>query len=412
MSEQLDYDVIVVGAGLVGASFALAMRDSGLRLALVESAVALEPSLEWINRVYAVSPGSVEFLHEIGAWPHTIPHGLQPIADRSPLVGKFDAGRIAPVRKMHIHGDDGKAYLEFDAHRSGLAELAVIAEARWMQFGLWQALQRQDNLALFCPARCASLTLQDEIAVVRLEDGKALRAPLVVGADGRDSWVRSQAGMDAEPAPYRQMGVIANFETELPHHDAAWEWFRGDGVLAFLPLAGNRVSIVWTAFDEVAAELMALPPDEFSQRVQAAGRDVLGKLRLLNKPAAFPLRLLHLEHLVKSRVALIGDAAHNVHPLAGQGVNLGFQDARELARVLKDRGPQPDCGDYFLLRRYERARKADVLAMQLVTDGLQKLFNNRSPALKLARNWGLSLTGGMSWLKNSLVRHAVGRHLT
>ena len=430
MSEQLDYDVIVVGAGLVGASFALAMRDSGLRLALVESAVALEPSPEWINRVYAVSPGSVEFLHEIGAWPHTIPHGLQPIADRSPLVGhtiphglqpiadrsplagKFDAGRIAPVRKMHIHGDDGKAYLEFDAHRSGLAELAVIAEARWMQFGLWQALQRQDNLALFCPARCASLTLQDEIAVVRLEDGKALRAPLVVGADGRDSWVRSQAGMDAEPAPYRQMGVIANFETELPHHDAAWEWFRGDGVLAFLPLAGNRVSIVWTAFDEVAAELMALPPDEFSQRVQAAGRDVLGKLRLLNKPAAFPLRLLHLEHLVKSRVALIGDAAHNVHPLAGQGVNLGFQDARELARVLKDRGPQPDCGDYFLLRRYERARKADVLAMQLVTDGLQKLFNNRSPALKLARNWGLSLTGGMSWLKNSLVRHAVGRHLT
>ncbi|MHB1182072.1 MAG: FAD-dependent monooxygenase, partial [Sulfuricella sp.] len=121
---------------------------------------------------------------------------------------------------------------------------------------------------------------------------------------------------------------------------------------------------------------------------------------------------LHLEHLVKSRVALIGDAAHNVHPLAGQGVNLGFQDARELARVLKDRGPQPDCGDYFLLRRYERARKADVLAMQLVTDGLQKLFNNRSPALRLARNWGLSLTGGMPWLKNSLVRHAVGRHLT
>ena len=257
MSEQLDFDVIIVGAGLVGASFALAMRDSGLRLALVESAVALEPPSEWINRVYAVSPGSVEFLHEIGAWQ------------------EFDAGRIAPVRKMHIHGDDGKAYLEFDAHRSGLAELAVIAEARWMQYGLWQALQRQENLALYCPTCCASLRLQDETAVVRLGDGKELRAPLVVGADGRDSWVRSQAGMDAEPAPYRQMGVIANFETELPHNDAAWEWFRGDGVLAYLPLAGNRLSIVWTAFDEVAAELMALPPDEFSQRVQAAGRDVL-----------------------------------------------------------------------------------------------------------------------------------------
>ena len=409
MSDQ--FDVIIVGAGLVGASFALAMKDSGLKIALVESATPAEPPTEWVSRVYAISPGSVEFLSEIGAWPHTIPHGLQPIADRSPLVGKFDAARIAPVLGMHIYGDDGKAYLKFDAHQSGLAELAVIAEARWMQHGLWGALQGQENLELICPARCASLRLQEEIAVLRLEDGRELRAPLVVGADGRESWVRAQAGMDAEPAPYRQMGVIANFETELPHGDVAWEWFRGDGVLAFLPLPGNRISIVWTAFEEHAAELMALQPDEFCHQVMAASANALGELRLLNQPAAFPLRLLHLEHMVKSRVALIGDAAHNVHPLAGQGVNLGFQDARELAKVLKSRGPQPDCGDYFLLRRYERARKADVLAMQLVTDGLQKLFNNRNPALKLARNFGLSLTGSMTWLKNSLVQHAVGRHL-
>lgn len=389
MSEK--FDIIIVGAGLVGASFALAMQDSGLKLALVEGVAPTAPSPEWTSRVYAISPGSIEFLSEIGAWQ------------------QFDASRIAPVQGMHIYGDDGKAYLEFDAHQSGLAELAVIAEVRWMQYGLWQALQRQENLDLFCPARCASLRLQEEMAVLRLEDGRELSAPLVVGADGRESWVRAQAGMDAEPAPYRQMGVIANFETELPHGGAAWEWFRGDGVLAFLPLPGNRVSIVWTAFDEHAAGLMALAPEEFTRQVQEASRSALGELRLLSKPAAFPLRLLHLDRLVESRVALIGDAAHNVHPLAGQGVNLGFQDARELAKVLQERGPQPDCGDYFLLRRYERARKADILAMQLVTDGLQKLFNNRNPALKLARNWGLSLTGSMPWLKNNLVRHAVGR---
>jgi ubiquinone biosynthesis UbiH/UbiF/VisC/COQ6 family hydroxylase len=389
MSGQ--FDVIIVGAGLVGASFALAMKDSGLKMALVESAAPVVPSPEWNSRVYAISPGSVEFLSEIGAW------------------GEFDAARIAPVRGMHIHGDDGKAYLEFDAHQSGLAELAVIAEARWMQHGLWQALLRQGNLELFCPARCASLRIQEETAVLCLEDGQELRAPLIVGADGRDSWVRAQAGMDAEPAPYRQMGVIANFETERHHGDVAWEWFRGDGVLAFLPLPGKRISIVWTAFEEHAAELVALAPDEFCRQVGEASGNALGELRLLNRPAAFPLRLLHLEHLVKPRVALIGDAAHNVHPLAGQGVNLGFQDARELAKVLKGRGPQPDCGEYFLLRRYERARKADVLAMQLVTDGLQKLFNNRNPALKLARNLGLSLTGSLPWLKNGLVRHAVGR---
>ncbi|OIP18728.1 MAG: ubiquinone biosynthesis protein UbiH [Betaproteobacteria bacterium CG2_30_59_46] len=388
-----EFDIIIVGAGLVGASFALAMKDSGLKLALVESVAPTAPAPEWISRVFAISPGSIEFLGESGVWQ------------------QFDAARIAPVRGMHIHGDDGKLSLAFDAHQSGLAELAVIAEVRQMQHSLWQALQRQENLALFCPARCASLRLQEEIAVLRLEDDRELRAPLIVGADGRDSWVRSQAGMDAEPAPYRQMGVIANFETELPHGDAAWEWFRVDGVLAFLPLPGKRISIVWTAFDERAAELMALPPDEFCRQVQEASHSALGELKLLGKPTAFPLRLLHLEHLVKSRVALIGDAAHNVHPLAGQGVNLGFQDARELAKVLKDRGPQPDCGDFFLLRRYERARKADILAMQLVTDGLQKLFNNRNPALKLARNLGLSLVGSLPWLKNGLAQHAVGRHL-
>lgn len=391
MSDQ--FDIIIVGAGLVGASFAQAMKDSGLKLALVESVAPTVPSPEWTSRVYAISPGSIEFLGESGVWQ------------------QFDAARIAPVLGMHIYGDDGKANLDFDAHQSGLSELAVIVEVRHMQYGLWQALQRQENLELFCPARCASLRLQEEIAVLRLEDGRELRAPLIVGADGRESWVRSQAGMDAEPSPYRQMGVIANFETERPHGDAAWEWFRGDGVLAFLPLPGNRISIVWTAFEERAAELMALTPDEFCHQVQEASHSALGELKLLSKPAAFPLRLLHLEHLVKSRVALIGDAAHNVHPLAGQGVNLGFQDARELAKVLKDRGPQPDCGDYFLLRRYERARKADILAMQLVTDGMQKLFNNRNPALKIARNLGLSITGSLPWLKNGLVQHAVGRHL-
>ncbi|MBU1691353.1 MAG: UbiH/UbiF family hydroxylase [Gammaproteobacteria bacterium] len=391
MSDE--FDIIIVGAGLVGASFAQAMKDSGLKLALVEGIAPTAPAPEWTSRVYAISPGSIEFLSESGAWQ------------------QFDAARIAPVLGMHIYGDDGKANLDFDAHQSGLSELAVIAEVRHMQYGLWQALQRQENLELFCPARCASMRLQEEIAVLRLEDGRELRAPLMVGADGRESWVRSQAGMDAEPAPYRQMGVIANFETELPHGDAAWEWFRGDGVLAFLPLPGNRISIVWTAFEERAAELMALQPDEFCHQVQEASLSALGELKLLSKPAAFPLRLLHLEHLVQPRVALIGDAAHNVHPLAGQGVNLGFQDARELAKVLKDRGPQPDCGDYFLLRRYERARKADILAMQMVTDGLQKLFNNRNPALKLARNLGLSLTGSLPWLKNGLVQHAVGRHL-
>lgn len=387
------FDVIIVGAGLVGASFALAMKDSGLRLALVETVEPPAPSQEWTSRVYAISPGSVEFLSEIGVWQ------------------RFDASRIAPVKAMHIYGDSGDSYLEFNARQSQLSELAVIAEARHMQYGLWQALRGQDNLELYCPARCASLAVHEDGATLRLKDGRVLRAPLIVGADGRESWVRKQAGMDADAASYRQMGVIANFATGLPHEDCAWEWFREKDVLAFLPLPGQRISMVWTTAEPHAAELLTLAPEEFCRQVGDAGHGKLGELRLLNSPAAFPLRVLHLAHLVQPRVALIGDAAHNVHPLAGQGVNLGFQDARALAEVLKLRGAQADCGDYFLLRRYERSRKGDVLAMQLITDGLKKLFGNRDPLLKLARNLGLSATGHLPWLKNGLVRHAVGRHL-
>jgi ubiquinone biosynthesis UbiH/UbiF/VisC/COQ6 family hydroxylase len=388
----MDFDVIIVGAGLVGASLATALKGSGLHIALLEGRApnALPQDASWDNRIYAINPANARFLDQAGVW------------------SKLDQSRIAPVHEMYIWGDDAAARLDFSAYQAGVEELAFIAESRLMQDGLWQAVQRQSNVEIFCPAHCVSLDVDDEAAYLRLQDGRTLSAKLIVGADGRESWVRAQAGIEAKPRVYGQDGVVANFETEKPHRNAAYQWFREDGILAYLPLPGNRISIVWSAFDVLSQELMALPHDEFCSRVQEAGKNTLGQLRLITPPAAFSLRLLNLEHLVKPRVALIGDAAHNVHPLAGQGVNLGFQDAQQLAQVLLQKESQRDCGDHLLLRRYERARKEDILAMQLVTDSLQKLFNNPDPLLRTMRNTGLSLTNHLGALKNRLMRHAIG----
>ncbi|HET9700159.1 MAG TPA: UbiH/UbiF family hydroxylase [Burkholderiales bacterium] len=386
------FDVVIVGAGLVGTSLALALRDSGLRTALLEprpvAAVPEDGSFD--VRVYAISPGSARFLDQWGAW------------------GRIDPARVEPVLEMQVRGDDGRSELRFSAYDSGLPQLACIVESRRLQQALWQALQGQENIEVLCPAAPAALDVGESSAVLTLRDGRALEARLVVGADGAESWVRTQAGIPGQPQPYGQMGVVANFETTVPHLGVARQWFRRDGVLALLPLPGNRVSMVWSLWDEQARELVGLDPSELCARVsEAAGADA-GNLSLITPAAAFPLRLLRLSSCIGPRLALIGDAAHNVHPLAGQGVNLGFGDARELAAVLRTRGPQPDCGHPLLLRRYQRARREEVLAMQLTTDGLQRLFNNAVPGLAEARNLGLRLTGQLGPIKNFLIRRALG----
>ena len=388
---ELEFDIIIVGAGLVGAAFARALQHSGLKLALVENSTPQPPQdASWDSRIYAISPGNAAFLSQLGIWQ------------------KLDAARIAPVYDMHIRGDDASAQLNFSAYEAGLPELAFILESRLLQNELWHALETQENLTLFCPAGCESLAPGNARTTLNLQDGTSIQANLIIGADGANSWVRNQAGIEANPKPYQQMGVVANFITEKHHGNIARQWFRPDGVLAWLPLPGNRVSIVWAAGDDAAKALLALPETLFCDAVREAGDDTLGAMQLITPPAAFPLRLMRLDSLVKPRLALIGDAAHNIHPLAGQGVNLGFQDARELVAVLMTRGPQRDCGEYLLLRRYDRARKEDILAMQLVTDGLQKLFNNDNALLQQMRNTGLKLTDRQSRIKNQLMRHALG----
>jgi len=416
MIARMNFDVVIIGGGLVGASLAAALSHSGLTLALVENQAVpgkatlrgtpLSPSSlplagerdagslsealsdAWDSRIYAISPGSRRFLQQSGAW------------------SLLDASRIAPIEEMRVFGDSG-AELEFSAYQMGVAELACILESRALQQALWQKLQQQENLTLINPARCATLVFDTKAAELTLQDGRALRANLIVGADGRDSWVREQAGIRAAPQDYQQFGVVANFACELPHRGIAYQWFQPDGILALLPLPGNRVSMVWSVSPAHSARLVAAAHGELCAQVAAAAQHTLGALEIITPPGAFPLCSLTLPHIVAPRMALIGDAAHNIHPLAGQGVNSGFRDARELAQLLIERGAQHDCGDAHLLRRYERKRKEDIYTMQAATYGLKHLFNNDIPGLRMMRNLGLSATNRLTPLKKMLMRHAL-----
>jgi ubiquinone biosynthesis UbiH/UbiF/VisC/COQ6 family hydroxylase len=382
-------DIAIVGAGLVGASLARSLAQTSFSLAVVEGAPPPERTREWDARIYALSPGNVAFLDALGAW------------------GALDRSRVCPVRAMRIFGDDGRSRMAFSAYETGVNELAWNVEAGELQRALWMLLERQPNLTLVYPARPVSLEVGAGAATLGTDGGHLVQARLLVGADGANSWVRREAGFDADARSYGEQGVVANFACERPHRDIALQWFRADGVLAFLPLPGERISIVWSTSDAHAAELMSLPPDEFCTRVAEAGAGMLGKLDLLTPPAAFPLAHLAVRHSVKPRLALIGDAAHVVHPLAGQGVNLGFGDARALAAMLEGRPASRDPGDYSLLRRFERSRAEDILAMRLLTDGLQRLFGARQPWVARLRNLGLNLTDAIPVVKTMLARRAM-----
>jgi ubiquinone biosynthesis UbiH/UbiF/VisC/COQ6 family hydroxylase len=219
--------------------------------------------------------------------------------------------------------------------------------------------------------------------------------------------VRGLLGLAAEEQPYGETAIVANFETEAAHGDVARKWFRDDGVLAWLPLPGKRISIVWSAPAARADEIAALEPAALEERVRAAGGGVLGNLRLISRIGTFALRMIRVERVVAPGVALVGDAAHGIHPLAGQGVNLGFQDARVLAEELAARSPLERPGDLRLLRRYARARREDVTAMQFVTDGLDRLFASDAPGASWLRNAGLRMADGQSWLKDALAERAM-----
>jgi len=390
MSNKLTCDVLVVGAGLAGASLACALRNTGLRIAVMEARPPDAAAESWDARVYALSPASQKFLDILGVWE------------------KLDPGRIEAVRDMRIFGDDGVASLEFSAYQNAVDRLATIVEAGAVQRALWEALRGARDIELLCPETAREILWGSDACEIHLDGGGTIKTKLVVGADGMHSAVRAAAGIEARIEPAGQQGVVANFSCSLPHLGTAFQWFRDDGVLAWLPLPGRRFSMVWSADEPHATELLQCGSDALCQRVAQAGRGTLGELGLLNGPVAFPLAWLSVRNRVRERLALIGDAGHVVHPLAGQGINLGFGDARELAALLRDAAERrADPGELLRLRRFERARAEAILAMRLTTKGLKELFGDRSVAATKMRNFGLNLIDRATVIKNLLARHAM-----
>ena len=386
----MNVDIAIVGGGPVGASLARALAMAGLSLALVEPKTPRPlPAAGFDQRVYALNGHSRRFLERCGIWQELSPE------------------RIAPVREMRVFGDDASK-IEFSAYRSGVAELATIVEEANLRLALQSALKAQANLTLFVGVECVGAQWGDRNAALSLSDGRRIEARLVVAADGPDSALRSAAGITARVHEYAQTGVVANFRTERAHRDTAYQWFLDSGVLALLPLPGNHVSMVWSASDADARELLAAGNEELAQRVAQASSGIFGKLQPVSPSAGFPLRRMRAARLIAPRLALIGDTAHNVHPLAGQGLNLGFGDVQALADVLAARGMEKDVGAVSLLRRFERSRGEDLLAMEAVTDGLKALFDSSLPGVKRLRNAGLRLANRISPLKRLLVKRALG----
>jgi len=315
----------------------------------------------------------------------------------------MDASRIQPVYRMDVAGDSSGA-IRLDAYEAGVSHLATIVESGRLQHALWQALQADGNVALHCPAAIESIEWGEPHAQLKLADGSTLEAELIVGADGAASRIREWAGLASTLTPYGQSGVVANFECEHPHRGTAFQWFFDSDILAWLPLNGNRLSMVWSTRGEHADELIALDAAALAETVQAAGHDRLGALRLLTPAAAFPLRLIRVDSVVAPGVALIGDAAHGVHPLAGQGVNLGFGDAEALVDVLAQHR-RSRCGDVRVLQTYARQRAEPVRRMQALTHGLHHLFaDDRAGWL---RNAGMTIVNQLPPLKAALVRGAM-----
>ncbi|MGB1310289.1 MAG: UbiH/UbiF/VisC/COQ6 family ubiquinone biosynthesis hydroxylase [Leucothrix sp.] len=384
------FDAVIVGAGIVGATLAALLGREGKRIALVE---ARTPTIFDIDapfdlRVSAINRASQLAFQGVGAWEAML------------------AKRAHAYDAMCVWDEAGTGEIRFEANEVGLPSLGHIIENKAIQASLLEAVDSYETVSVLCPSRVVSVDAAQK-QVITLDSGEQLIAPLLVGADGPSSMVRALAGIDQSREDYGQKGLVTVIKTEYGHQDTAWQRFLASGPLALLPLHSGYSSIVWSLPSDQADRYLKTPIAEFCRLLSEASAHRLGAVLEVGERAAFPLLGSQASAYIRSGVALVGDAAHTIHPLAGQGVNLGIKDAVVLAEVLSTLSPR-DWGSYKQLRRYERARQGEnVLAMKAM-EGFSVLFGHNAQLVKLARNTGLNVFNSMPRVKQQIMQHAMG----
>ncbi len=387
-----DAELVIAGAGLTGMLLGVACAGAGLQVAVVDPqdpAAMLERGFD--GRSSAIAYGSRLVFDGIGLWPQI-------------------ANDAEPIREIRVADDESPLFLHYD-HKElgGDAPLGYIVENRVLRRALYEAARALPNLRLIAPRRVAALEASETGAIALLDQGGRLNARLVAAADGKDSPLRRAAGIRAIEWRYRQTGIVTTVAHARPHGGIAIEHFLPSGPFAILPMTGNRSSIVWTEHADLAPRLLALPEAEFATELGVRFGDFLGAIEPVGPRWAYPLGLLQAERYVARRLALIGEAAHVIHPIAGQGLNIAIRDVAALAELIVDqRHLGLDIGDQSPLAAYERRRRLDALLLAAVTDGLNRLFSNTIPPIRLARDLGLAMVNRMAPLKRLLMHHAMG----
>ncbi|EHG7583175.1 MULTISPECIES: FAD-dependent 2-octaprenylphenol hydroxylase [Citrobacter] len=387
-------DVAIVGGGMVGLAVACGLQGSGLRVAVLEQrepqplAADAAPAL----RVSAINAASEKLLSRLGVWSEIVSH------------------RVSCYHGMEVWDKDSFGRITFDDKSMGYSHLGHIVENAVIHDALWQKARQSSDITLLAPAELQQVAWGENEAFLTLKDGTMLTARLVIGADGAHSWLRNKADIPLTFWDYRHHALVATIRTEEAHGAVARQVFHSDGILAFLPLSDPHLcSIVWSLSPEEAERMQQADEAAFNQALTIAFDNCLGLCRVESERQAFPLTGRYARQFAAHRLALVGDAAHTIHPLAGQGVNLGFMDAAELIEELKRLHRQgKDIGQYLYLRRYERSRKHSAALMLAGMQGFRELFAGENPAKKLLRDIGLKLADTLPGVKPQLIRQAMG----